>query len=83
MSVEDEEFGSLRQPAPIPHFQNHPGEIRRSAPRLGEGNDYVYREVLGLASERIDELRAEGIIRRRPSAECSPGKARRLVTEQG
>lgn len=39
-----------------------PGSIRKPAPRLGEDNDYVLRELLGLSTEEIDRLEAEGII---------------------
>jgi crotonobetainyl-CoA:carnitine CoA-transferase CaiB-like acyl-CoA transferase len=37
-------------------------EISRAAPLLGEHNDYVYREVLGLSQEDCDRLVREGII---------------------
>jgi len=35
---------------------------RRHAPLLGEHNDYVYREILGLSEEQIDDYMVEGII---------------------
>jgi crotonobetainyl-CoA:carnitine CoA-transferase CaiB-like acyl-CoA transferase len=34
----------------------------RSAPLLGEDNNYVFGEVLGLSSEEIADLAAEGVI---------------------
>ncbi len=33
-----------------------PGEIRSAAPCLGEHNDYVFKEVLGMSEEEIAEL---------------------------
>ncbi len=39
-----------------------PGTVEHRAPRVGEHNDYVYREVLGYPEERIRALRAEGFI---------------------
>jgi crotonobetainyl-CoA:carnitine CoA-transferase CaiB-like acyl-CoA transferase len=36
------------------------------APRLGEGNDYVLRQVLGLGPDEIDKLRLEGVIGETP-----------------
>jgi crotonobetainyl-CoA:carnitine CoA-transferase CaiB-like acyl-CoA transferase len=36
------------------------------APSLGEGNDYVLRQVLGLRQEEIDKLRLEGVIGETP-----------------
>ena len=38
-----------------------PGEIRR-APMLGEHNEYVYREILGLSEEELDRLTVEGVL---------------------
>jgi crotonobetainyl-CoA:carnitine CoA-transferase CaiB-like acyl-CoA transferase len=34
----------------------------RSAPLLGEDNDYVFREILGLDDDEVGELAAEGVI---------------------
>jgi crotonobetainyl-CoA:carnitine CoA-transferase CaiB-like acyl-CoA transferase len=42
------------------------------APRLGEGNDYVLRQVLGLGQEEIDKLRLEGIIGEAPVGGRAP-----------
>ena len=39
-----------------------PGEIRRPAPLLGEHNDYVFGELLGLSKDEIDRLIQEKII---------------------
>ena len=39
-----------------------PGAIRKAAPAVGEDNDRVYGEVLGLDPDRIAELRRSGVI---------------------
>jgi len=39
-----------------------PIRYQRSAPMLGEHNDFVLRERLGLSADRISELQADGII---------------------
>jgi crotonobetainyl-CoA:carnitine CoA-transferase CaiB-like acyl-CoA transferase len=36
--------------------------VERGAPLLGEHNDYVYREILGLPQERLDDLIARKVI---------------------
>lgn len=36
--------------------------IERGAPLLGEHNDYVYKEILGLPQERLDDLIARKIV---------------------
>jgi benzylsuccinate CoA-transferase BbsF subunit len=38
-----------------------PGEIRR-APLLGEHNEYVYREVLGLSEDEVNQLITDGVL---------------------
>ena len=37
-----------------------PGRLLTPAPLLGEHNDYVLKNVLGLAQEEIDNFTAEG-----------------------
>ena len=41
---------------PQARLSRTPLHIRRWAPRLGEDNDYVYRQVLGLGDAEYDEL---------------------------
>jgi crotonobetainyl-CoA:carnitine CoA-transferase CaiB-like acyl-CoA transferase len=36
--------------------------VERGAPVLGEHNDYVYREILGLPQERLDDLIARKVV---------------------
>ena len=38
------------------------GRLDRGAPCYGEDNDYVYGELLGMSSEEIKALAAEGVI---------------------
>jgi crotonobetainyl-CoA:carnitine CoA-transferase CaiB-like acyl-CoA transferase len=43
-------------------FSKTPGSIRKPAPCLGEHNDYVFKELLGLSKEDVDRLEKEGVI---------------------
>jgi crotonobetainyl-CoA:carnitine CoA-transferase CaiB-like acyl-CoA transferase len=36
--------------------------VQRGAPLLGEHNDYVYRDILGLPKEEMDDLIARKVI---------------------
>jgi crotonobetainyl-CoA:carnitine CoA-transferase CaiB-like acyl-CoA transferase len=38
------------------------GRTGRAAPKLGEDNDFVYREILGLTSDELTQLREEDVI---------------------
>jgi crotonobetainyl-CoA:carnitine CoA-transferase CaiB-like acyl-CoA transferase len=53
-------------PRPIigPSWRMSPdmAKVERGAPVLGEHNDYVYREILGLPQERLDDLTARKVI---------------------
>jgi len=49
-----------------------PGSIRKPAPCLGEDNEYVLGELLGLSSEEMDQLEKEGVIGTDPDEE-QPG----------
>ncbi len=43
-------------------FSKTPSRITKAAPVMGESNDYVFRELLGLSSDEIGRLIDEGVI---------------------
>lgn len=46
----------------IPHMSETPGEIWRGAPRIGQDNDLVYKEMLGYSDEKLATLKEKGYI---------------------
>jgi crotonobetainyl-CoA:carnitine CoA-transferase CaiB-like acyl-CoA transferase len=60
--VEDPVLGPVLMQGLHAHFSETPGAIRRGAPRLGEHNEEVYRELLGLDAEELAALGCEGVI---------------------
>lgn len=62
VSVEDPELGVLRVPAPVPKLSATPGVVRWTGRSPGADNDYVFRDLLGLAPERVEALAREGIV---------------------
>ena len=50
----------------LPRMSKTPGTVRLPAPTLGQHNDYVLGELLGLTKEEIAVLAAEHIIGNRP-----------------
>jgi formyl-CoA transferase len=46
----------------IPHLTETPGRITHPGPELGEHNDAIYVDELGLAPEYLEELRDRGVI---------------------
>ena len=39
-----------------------PAKYNRAAPVLGQDNDYVYKQLLGMSGEEVAELRQQGVI---------------------
>lgn len=62
VTVDDPELGPVRMPGVIPSLQQHPGEIWRTGPALGEDTDLVLLDYLGLTPADVEQLRAAGAI---------------------
>jgi crotonobetainyl-CoA:carnitine CoA-transferase CaiB-like acyl-CoA transferase len=60
--LDDPDLGRVRMQNVVPRMRNHPGEVWRTAPALGEDTDTVYREALGYSEEQLAELRVAGTI---------------------
>jgi len=52
--------GRLYAVAPPWKFSKTPAQVTKAAPQLGEDNDYVLRELLGLSQKEIDKFTADG-----------------------
>jgi formyl-CoA transferase len=61
-TVDDPTIGPVRMQGVYPRFSRTPGAIRRGAPRLGQHNDEVYQELLGLGGDELERLRAARVI---------------------
>jgi formyl-CoA transferase len=55
-------LGSLKMPAPVPHFSATPAPPLRPAPLLGENTQEVLAELLKMSPEAIEDLRRAGIV---------------------
>jgi crotonobetainyl-CoA:carnitine CoA-transferase CaiB-like acyl-CoA transferase len=62
VSVDDPVIGPIRMQGVYPRFSRTPGSVRRGAPKLGEHNDEVYRELLGLSADELATLARDGVI---------------------
>jgi len=52
----------LKVPALVPKLTATPGRTDWAGPDVGAFNEEIYRGLLGLSAERVEELKAEGII---------------------
>jgi formyl-CoA transferase len=62
VEVPHPQFGRIRMQNVVPKLSATPGGIRAPSPALGEHNDAIYLEVLGLPRERYASLKAARVI---------------------
>jgi crotonobetainyl-CoA:carnitine CoA-transferase CaiB-like acyl-CoA transferase len=61
ITVNDPELGPIKMQNVLFRLSETPGEVKWSGPQLGEHNEEVYRE-LGIDEERLEKLKAEGVV---------------------
>ena len=62
LTIADQQLGEVRMQAVVPKLHQHAGSVWRTGPKLGEDNDLVLRDWLGIDQEAIDQLRADGVV---------------------
>ncbi len=62
IGVPDHDFGTLHMPNVVPRFVRDPTEPRHAGAELGQDNERIYRDLLGLSPDRITRLRESGVI---------------------
>jgi len=62
IEVGDAELGTIRMQNVIPKMSKTPGEVKFAGMALGEHNHEIYAERLGLSTEEIEQLEADGVI---------------------
>ncbi len=60
--VPDSRLGSLAVPNVVPRLSDTPGSIEWLGQELGQSNEEVYKEILGLSDEDLKRLRDQQII---------------------
>ena len=62
VGVPHPQFGTLRMQNVVPKLSATPGLIRSPSPALGEHNDEVYLELLGIPRDRYEKLKSARVI---------------------
>ena len=62
VSVDDSVIGPVKQQAPFPRFVGEKRPIPSSAPKLGEHNEEVWCDLVGLTSDELATYQRDGII---------------------
>ena len=55
-------FGEMRMQNVAPKLSGSPGAVRTPGPELGQHNEEIYGQLLGMSTRHMDELRERGII---------------------
>ncbi|MCC1493475.1 CaiB/BaiF CoA-transferase family protein [Cognatishimia sp. F0-27] len=62
VKVDHPDFGPITMQNVAPRLSDTPGKVRHVGPELGEHNDYVFSELLGIDQDKQNALRDAGII---------------------
>ena len=62
VTVPHPDFGELRMQNVAPKLSETRGGVRSPSPSLGQHNDEVYRDLLGLAPERYEDLKSRRVV---------------------
>jgi crotonobetainyl-CoA:carnitine CoA-transferase CaiB-like acyl-CoA transferase len=62
VTIDDPHVGPVVTPAPYPRLSHAPGRVYNPAPSVGQHNDEVYRDLLGMTDAEVDALARIGAI---------------------
>ena len=62
ITVDHPQFGLLRMQNVAPKLSETPGGVRSASPALGQHNDEVYLQLLGMPPERYEQLQQRKVI---------------------
>ena len=62
VEVEDPEIGPFPMQNVVPRLSETPGRVRWTGPKLGQHNEEVFTEMLGMSEEDLEGLRERGIV---------------------
>ena len=60
--VADRDFGTVAMTNVVPRFTNDPAQMRHAAGDVGQDNDEVFRDWLGLTEQEIERLTERKVI---------------------
>jgi len=62
IEVEDPVLGKVRMQGIVPRFSLTPGRVNRLGPGLGQDTEEILQGLLGWGREKVEELRAKGVV---------------------
>jgi succinyl-CoA--D-citramalate CoA-transferase len=61
-TVDDPVLGEISMQGVVPRLTATPGRITHTGPRLGQHNDEIYRDMLGLTAGELSNYRDKGVV---------------------
>jgi crotonobetainyl-CoA:carnitine CoA-transferase CaiB-like acyl-CoA transferase len=62
VSVEDTELGPVKMQNVVPRFSETAGRVATAGPALGQHNNEIYRDLLGLSDDELKRLKTAEVI---------------------
>lgn len=62
VTVPDEELGPVKMQCVVPRFGDTPGQVVSAGPALGQHNDDIYGQRLGIGEAERERLKSQGVI---------------------
>lgn len=62
LKIADKRIGEIAIPNLVPRMSDTPGKVNWLGPALGEHNNEVYKDILGMSVDEIEKLQAAGVI---------------------
>jgi crotonobetainyl-CoA:carnitine CoA-transferase CaiB-like acyl-CoA transferase len=62
VEVKDPDIGAFPMQNVVPRLSETLGRVRWTGPKLGQHNDEVFNEVLGMSEDELEDLRRRGIV---------------------
>lgn len=62
LKIQDPNLGEVVIPGVVPKLSLTPGKVNHLGPALGESNDRIYGELLGISTEERNDLKSKGVI---------------------
>ena len=60
--MKDPRVGEIAMPNVVPRMSDTPGKVDWLGPTLGQHNDEIYKELLGLTDAEIGRLKDKGVV---------------------
>ncbi|MEA5136289.1 MAG: CoA transferase [Candidatus Fimivivens sp.] len=62
VEFDSQDFGKVHIPSVCPVLSETPGQIKWIGPELGAFNDEIYKGMLGMSDQKLEELKSKGVI---------------------